>query len=187
MLRALLAHPQEASHKRHLEYCLSIMSVGCATIAVLTLYARNIPSAICVAPPEDEQVMLETCRGFWFSISWMKSASLWFHYTDIRVLWCTVSITLRSSSLLSNSWPSLTLRYLPLDFRGLVFDRIWWHFSLQQHYCVDWRYARDFESVGRNSQQEPQCYRRTCMLHGLNGPKFETRWAQNFSRPSRPT
>jgi hypothetical protein len=29
----------------------------------LTLHARNIPSAVCVAPPEDEQVILETCRG----------------------------------------------------------------------------------------------------------------------------
>jgi hypothetical protein len=28
----------------------------------LTLYARNIPSAVCVASPEDEQVMLETCK-----------------------------------------------------------------------------------------------------------------------------
>jgi hypothetical protein len=24
---------------------------------------RNIPSAVCLAPPEDKQVMLETCRG----------------------------------------------------------------------------------------------------------------------------
>jgi hypothetical protein len=29
----------------------------------LTIYARNIPSAVCVAPPEDKQVMLETCTG----------------------------------------------------------------------------------------------------------------------------
>jgi hypothetical protein len=29
----------------------------------LTLYARNIPSAVGVAPPEDEQVMLETHRS----------------------------------------------------------------------------------------------------------------------------
>jgi hypothetical protein len=29
----------------------------------LTLHARNIPSAVFVAPPEDEQAMLETCRG----------------------------------------------------------------------------------------------------------------------------
>jgi hypothetical protein len=48
MFRALLAHPQEALHKRHLVYCVRLMSVGCGTV---------------VAPPEDEQVKLETCRG----------------------------------------------------------------------------------------------------------------------------
>jgi hypothetical protein len=37
-------------------------------------------------PPEDEQVMLETCRGPWFSINWMKSVSRWFHYTDAPLL-----------------------------------------------------------------------------------------------------
>jgi hypothetical protein len=71
MFRALLAHPQEMLHKRHFVYCVRIMSVVCATIAVklqswhtqITLYARNIPSAVCEAPPEDEQVMLETCTG----------------------------------------------------------------------------------------------------------------------------
>jgi hypothetical protein len=44
MFRALLAHPQEALNKRHLVYCVRVVSV-------------------CAAPPEDEQVMLETCRG----------------------------------------------------------------------------------------------------------------------------
>jgi hypothetical protein len=47
MFRALLAHPKEALHKRHLVYCVSIISVTCATIAVklkswqsqITLYA----------------------------------------------------------------------------------------------------------------------------------------------------
>jgi hypothetical protein len=34
MFRELLAHPHEALHKRHLVYCVRIMSVGCATIAV---------------------------------------------------------------------------------------------------------------------------------------------------------
>jgi hypothetical protein len=24
---------------------------------------RRVPSAVCAAPPEDEQVMLKTCRG----------------------------------------------------------------------------------------------------------------------------
>jgi hypothetical protein len=45
------------------------------------LNARNIPSAVGVAPPEYEQVMLETCRGPWFSINWTKMSSRWFHYT----------------------------------------------------------------------------------------------------------
>jgi hypothetical protein len=56
MFRALLAHPQEVLHKLHLVYCVHVMSVGCAKIAVKR-------SAVCVAPPDDEQVMLERCRG----------------------------------------------------------------------------------------------------------------------------
>jgi hypothetical protein len=71
MFRALLAYPQEALHKRHLVYCVRIMSVGCVSVAVklqswhshLTLNSSNIPSIICVAPPDDEQVMLEICRS----------------------------------------------------------------------------------------------------------------------------
>jgi hypothetical protein len=27
------------------------------------VHSRNIPSAVCVAPPEDEQVIFKTCRG----------------------------------------------------------------------------------------------------------------------------
>jgi hypothetical protein len=80
--RALLAHPQEVLHKRHLVYCVRIMSVGCGKVAVHCKRATaNWPNVVCVAPPEDEQVMLETCRGSWFSINWMKSVSRWFHYT----------------------------------------------------------------------------------------------------------
>jgi hypothetical protein len=30
--RALLAHPQEALYKRHLVYCMRVMSVGCIDI-----------------------------------------------------------------------------------------------------------------------------------------------------------
>jgi hypothetical protein len=50
--------------------------------------------AISKVPPDDEQVMLETCRGPQFLINWIKSASRWFHYTDI--VWCTVNKTLSS-------------------------------------------------------------------------------------------
>jgi hypothetical protein len=34
MFRALLAHLQEAVHKRHLVYCVHVMSVGCTRIGV---------------------------------------------------------------------------------------------------------------------------------------------------------
>jgi hypothetical protein len=65
IFRALLAHPQEALHKRHLVYCVRVKSVSCYPdwCSQLTYHARNIPSAVCAVPPEDEQVMLETCRG----------------------------------------------------------------------------------------------------------------------------
>jgi hypothetical protein len=53
MFRALLAHPQEMLHKRHLVYCVRVMSLGFTRIGV----------ELRVAPPEDDQVMLETCRG----------------------------------------------------------------------------------------------------------------------------
>jgi hypothetical protein len=56
MFRALLAHPQDDLHKRHLVYCRR-MSVGCGTVA------RNVPNAVCTATLEDEQELLETCRG----------------------------------------------------------------------------------------------------------------------------
>jgi hypothetical protein len=35
MLRALLAHPQEVLQKRHLVYCVRIMSVACGTVATV--------------------------------------------------------------------------------------------------------------------------------------------------------
>jgi hypothetical protein len=53
MFRALLAQPQEALHKRNLVYWVRVMSVGCTR----------------AQPPEDEQVMLETCRGLSFLIN----------------------------------------------------------------------------------------------------------------------
>jgi hypothetical protein len=91
MFQALLDHPQEALHKRHLVYCIRVMSVGCIRIGVELV--STTPISVCVAPPEDEQVMLETCRGPWFLINWIKSAIHWFLYTDI--VWCTVNKTFK--------------------------------------------------------------------------------------------
>jgi hypothetical protein len=48
MFRALLVHPQEALHKRHLVHCVRIMSVGCGTVAVTALvYGVRIMSVGC--------------------------------------------------------------------------------------------------------------------------------------------
>jgi hypothetical protein len=59
MFRALLAHPQEALQKQHLVESGPLQSWCSQQIQ----HAPHIPSAACSAPTEDEQVMLETCRG----------------------------------------------------------------------------------------------------------------------------
>jgi hypothetical protein len=58
MFRAVLANSLAGIHKQHLVYCVYIMSVGCGTFAVSLHYTHA-----CEAPLENEQVMLETCRG----------------------------------------------------------------------------------------------------------------------------
>jgi hypothetical protein len=65
MSQALLANPQGVLHKRHLVYCVCIKYVVARLQfhGQLTLYARKIPNAVCVAPPKNEQVMLKTCTG----------------------------------------------------------------------------------------------------------------------------
>jgi hypothetical protein len=63
MSRALLAHPQEVLHKRHLVAVLRVCYVSWLHQVQPTDVTRNIPSAVCVVPPDDEQVMLESCRG----------------------------------------------------------------------------------------------------------------------------
>jgi hypothetical protein len=42
MFRALLAHLQEVLHKRHLVYCLRVMSVGCTRIGVELVQPTDI-------------------------------------------------------------------------------------------------------------------------------------------------
>jgi hypothetical protein len=61
MFRALICSSQEVLHKRHLVYYMRVRSVDCTRIGVELVPAT--PSAVCVAPHEDEQVMLETYRG----------------------------------------------------------------------------------------------------------------------------
>jgi hypothetical protein len=58
MFRALIANTQEA-------FAVSLQPL----LSQLTLYARIIPNAVYPVPPEDEQIMLETCKGPLFSIN----------------------------------------------------------------------------------------------------------------------
>jgi hypothetical protein len=58
IFRALLAHLPKALHKRDLVYYVRVMSVGC-----YQGWSGTTRSIFCAAPPEDEQLMLETCRG----------------------------------------------------------------------------------------------------------------------------
>jgi hypothetical protein len=46
MIRALLAHPQEALHKQHLVYCVRVISVGCTRIGVELVSPTPVPHQI---------------------------------------------------------------------------------------------------------------------------------------------
>jgi hypothetical protein len=59
MFRALFVHHQAVLNKRYLVYFVRVLSVGFTRMIKRT----NIPSTACLAPPEDKQVMLETCIG----------------------------------------------------------------------------------------------------------------------------
>jgi hypothetical protein len=64
MFRALLAHSQVSLYKLHFVYCVRVMSVESQSwCSSLTQHVRNIPSAVCLAPHEDEQVILEIRSG----------------------------------------------------------------------------------------------------------------------------
>jgi hypothetical protein len=65
MFQALLAHPHAALHKKTFGilracYVSWLYQDWCSQ---LTQHAHNTPNTTCVVPPEDDQVMLETCRG----------------------------------------------------------------------------------------------------------------------------
>jgi hypothetical protein len=60
---------------------LRAYNVSCSAVARLQLHCSGTATV-----PQHKQGVLETCRGTWFSLNWMKSASRWFHYTDINPL-----------------------------------------------------------------------------------------------------
>jgi hypothetical protein len=61
MFQALLAHFQEALHQQQLLYYVRIMSAGCCPVWSRVAASRQNTQAL--APPEDEQVVLETYMG----------------------------------------------------------------------------------------------------------------------------
>jgi hypothetical protein len=85
LLSATVPQPTDIIRRQYTKCRLCITSWVQPCHSQLTLYASNIPSAVCASPPEDEQVMLEACSGPWFSINWMKMASRWFYYTEIQI------------------------------------------------------------------------------------------------------
>jgi hypothetical protein len=175
MFRALFAHSQVALHKRHLVYVVRT-SDGSGTVAVklqpcqsqLTLYARNIPNAVSVAPPEDEQVMFETCRGLWFSINWMKIASRWFHYTDLLA----VSSDYSPGELCTTDTPRLTQQLRSGSFGAKSEQRTcnsqWCKYQYVQGDQVEIKTPTRFNLIGCSmTAPHPPCYRPTVLLRHL--------------------
>jgi hypothetical protein len=79
MILALLAHPREALHKRHLVYCVRVMSVGCTRFGVELVSETQpthviTPDSVCALPPEDGRVTPETYRVVFsnrvFAVPW---------------------------------------------------------------------------------------------------------------------
>jgi hypothetical protein len=123
MFLALLALPQEALHKRHLVYCVRIMSVGCATIAV-SLQSWH------------SQVMLETCRGPWFSINLKRSASCWFHYNDCLLLFRDVKGTGRTAFTLcyqAENVDNILFLVIPLSCEKFFCLRLEFQILIKRH------------------------------------------------------
>jgi hypothetical protein len=67
MFRALFAHHQEALHLKQLVYFVRIMSAGFGVTnpgsCQPTKYAQSIPIFVYVVPPDDEQIVIETCTA----------------------------------------------------------------------------------------------------------------------------
>jgi hypothetical protein len=95
---------------------------------------------VCAAQPADEQVMPETCRGSWFSISWMKNVSRWFHYTDMPL--CTVSKTFKFTITVAgnpqghvkeDTYATLNILYTDILIAAPFLHK---HFSLTLYKCI---------------------------------------------------
>jgi hypothetical protein len=144
----------------------------------LTLYACNIPSVVCAGPPEDEQGMFETRRGSRFLINWIKSASRWFHFTDI--LWYKVNKTLSLSEIFfilrRTEWGmnknvyvfTLSTRYSSQIIKklGIFLDRFCKNIEIVRVNFVKTSSRRQIVPCGRTQLCERPYKRRTLSLQG---------------------
>jgi hypothetical protein len=48
MFLQVLAHPQEVLHKRHLVYCVGVVSVGCTRVGVELVQPTDITRMQCI-------------------------------------------------------------------------------------------------------------------------------------------
>jgi hypothetical protein len=57
-----------------MHFSFSLLRIkGTATVPQSTaIISTQYTKCFSAAPPEDEQVMLETCRGPWFTVNWIK-------------------------------------------------------------------------------------------------------------------
>jgi hypothetical protein len=65
MFRALLSHPQEALQKRHLVYCVRVMSVGCIGIGVAN--CRQLTHECVKVVNPKHRAPLPPRNYFWYS------------------------------------------------------------------------------------------------------------------------
>jgi hypothetical protein len=69
VFRALLAHPQEALHKRHLVYCMRIMSVGCSTLAIENQGPLHVLNITCSSSGGAALMSYGILRAY--NVSWL--------------------------------------------------------------------------------------------------------------------
>jgi hypothetical protein len=76
MFRALLAHPQEALLKRHLVYCVRVISVGrlCNASWGWAINARNMSRPLILNELNRQCIMLVSLYWFFFPCLWTNTA-----------------------------------------------------------------------------------------------------------------
>jgi hypothetical protein len=83
MFRALLAHLQEVRHKRHLVYCVHVMSVGCTRVGVELTCSSSVGTAQMALG------ILRVCYVSWLHQGWSGTDITCTQYTKCHL--CSTS------------------------------------------------------------------------------------------------